>query len=322
MALGYVSVAAEAKPGKAATSAPTPEPAPADTAPAEAEGNTAPTPEEIEASLPPHLNGPKLVDLGHNIEIDLPAGTLLLERKEAQEMLREGGGQADDVLAIVAKVDANWMVVIEYSDIGYVTDTDADKLDANELFAQYQEGTRQQNERRKSLGVPELILDGWSEMPAYRKELRQLVWGLKGHTTDGPVINYFTRLLGRNGYLSVNLIDTPEAIEQAKIDAGAVLTGVRYQTGYRYEDHAEGDKSSGIGLRALVLGGTGLAVMKAAKAGILIKLLLVFKKGFWVLGLAIVGLFKWLSGRKSKDEAVAGSEVPPADPTPPTDSQG
>ena len=323
MALMSISVATDAKPAKPGKAAkPAPEPPPADPAPTESEGHTAPTPEEMEASLPPHLNGPKLVELGHNIEIELPAGTLLLERTEAQKMLREGGGQADDVLAIVGKVDADWMVVIEYSDVGYVTDTDADKLDANELFAQYQEGTRQQNERRKSLGVPELVLDGWSEMPGYRKQQHQLVWGLKGHTTEGPVINYFTRLLGRNGYLSVNLIDKPEAIEQSKIDAGAVLTGVRYQTGYRYEDHAEGDKSSGIGLRALVLGGTGIAVMKAAKAGILIKLLLVFKKAFWVLGLAIVGLFKWLTGRKRKDAAVAGCDVPPTDEAPPTDSQG
>jgi uncharacterized membrane-anchored protein len=311
-ALVSMTVATAAKP------APEPAPPPVDE-------NAQPTAEEVEASLPPHLSGPKLVDLGHSIEVDLPAGMLLLERKEAQEMLRAGGGQGDNVLAIVGKVDADWMVVIESSDVGYVTDTDADKLDAKELFAQYQEGTKQQNERRKSLGVPELVLDGWSEMPGYRKQQHQLVWGLKGHTTDGPVINYFTRLLGRNGYLSVNLIDAPERIEQSKIDAAAVLTGVRYQTGNRYEDHAKGDKSSGIGLRALVLGGTGLAVMKAAKAGLIIKLLLIFKKGFIVIGVAIAGFFRWLFGRKNKDQAVdptlAGAELPPNDDVPPTDSQ-
>src|SRR6185312_14970402 len=49
------------------------------------------SPEEIEASLPPHINGPKLVDLGHDVEIDLPAGMLLLERAEARKMLEKGG---------------------------------------------------------------------------------------------------------------------------------------------------------------------------------------------------------------------------------------
>jgi uncharacterized membrane-anchored protein len=310
-------IVADAKPAAAkAVKAPQPAAAPE---PAPAEADTTPTAEEIEASLPPHLNGPKLVDLGHNIEVDLPAGMLLLERTAAQEMLKAGGSQGDDVLAIVGKVDADWMVVIEYSDVGYVTDTDADKLDANDLFAQYQAGTKQQNERRKSLGVPELVLDGWSELPGYRKQHHQLVWGLKGHTTEGPVINYFTRLLGRNGYLSVNLIDAPERIEQSKIEAAAVLTGVRYQTGFKYEDHVAGDKSSGIGLRALVLGGTGIAVLKAAMAGFIIKLLLVFKKGFLGIGAAIAGFFKWLLGRKNKDAVVADTELPPSDP--PTDSQ-
>jgi uncharacterized membrane-anchored protein len=315
-ALASTVMVADAKPAAKAVKAPAPvaepEPAPAEEA--------APTAEDIEASLPPHLNGPKLVDLGHNIEVELPAGMLLLERAAAQEMLQKSGGQGDDVLAIVGKIDADWIVVIEYADVGYVTDTDADKLDANELFAQYQAGTQQQNERRKSLGVPELVLDGWSERPAYRKAQHQLVWGLNGHTTEGPVINFFTRLLGRNGYLSVNLIDAPERIEQSKVEAAAVLTGVRYRTGFQYEDHAQGDKSSGIGLRALVLGGTGIAALKVAKAGFLIKLLLIFKKGFIVIGAAIAGFFKWLLGRKSKNATVADPE-PPSDPTPPTDSQ-
>jgi hypothetical protein len=69
-----------------------------------------------------------------------------------------------------------------------------------------------------------------------------------------------------------------------------------------------------MGLRALVVGGTGLAVMKAAKAGILIKLLLVFKKGLWLILVPIIGFFKWLFGRK-KDVV---PETPPSE-TPPSD---
>ncbi|HEU4615539.1 MAG TPA: DUF2167 domain-containing protein, partial [Kofleriaceae bacterium] len=151
------------------------------------------TPEEVEASLPPHINGPKLVDLGHDIQIDLPAGMLLLERDEARKMLEKGGDDTQNVLGVVGQLDANWLVVIEYDDVGYVSDTDADKLDSNELLRSYEEGTKQQNARRKTLGVPELFLDGWSELPAYKRLQHHLVWGLKAHSTEGPVINFFTR---------------------------------------------------------------------------------------------------------------------------------
>jgi uncharacterized membrane-anchored protein len=277
------------------------------------------TPEEVEASLPPHVNGPKLVDLGHDIQIDLPAGMLLLERDEARKMLEKGGDNTENVLGLVGQLDANWLVVIEYDDVGYVSDGDADKLDSNELLRSYEEGTKQQNARRKTLGVPELFLDGWSELPAYKRLQHHLVWGLKAHSTEGPVINFFTRILGRSGYMSVNLIDSPDAIEQSKHDTQVLLDAIQFKAGSRYEDHQEGDRDSGLGLRALVLGGAGLGLVKAAKAGFLIKLLLIFKKGFIVVFAAIGGFFKWMLGRKKKNaDAEPPQDPPPADEPPAT----
>jgi uncharacterized membrane-anchored protein len=305
--------------------APPPEPI------AEAAGDDAPlTEEEILAGMPPHVRGPKLVDLGHNVEIELPEGLILFERAEAQRIVQQGGGSAENVLGAVIKLDAEWLVVLEFADIGYVNDDDADQLDAGELFAQYQEGTRIQNERRRQLGIPELFLDGWSEMPKYHKAQHQLVWGLRGHTVGedgGPVINFFTRLLGRHGYLSINLIDAPDRIEQSKLEAAPLLAATRFMTGYTYADYREGDRNSGIGLRALVLGGTGVAVMKAAKAGFLVKLLLVFKKGFIVIILAVGGLLKWLLGRKKQEDELpaygydeTSGGAPPSDPDDPPPS--
>jgi uncharacterized membrane-anchored protein len=308
-------------PAKAGKQAPAPAaeaPPPDADGAGEETGDDAPlTPEEIEASLPPHVKGPKLVDLGHNIEIDVPADFILLERVEARKLLEQGGDFTDDVLAVVARLDANWMIVIEYSDVGYVDDSDADKLDATELFNQYQEGTKQQNVKRKSLGVPELFLDGWSEMPKYKQVEHHLVWGLQAHSSEGPVINFFTRILGRHGYMSVNLIDAPDAIEKSKLDSQPVLASVRFKTGYTYEDYREGDKNSGLGLRALVLGGAGVGVVKAAKAGILVKLLLVFKKGFIVIILGIGGLVKWLLGRKKDEDVAPARDEPPLAGDPP-----
>ncbi len=260
-----------------------------------------PTPEEIEASLPPHINGPKLVDLGNNIEVDLPEGMVLFEHTEAKALLEQSGASGENVNAAIGKIGADWLVIVEYQDVGYVTDTDADQLDPGELFKSYEEGNNTQNERRKAMGIGALYLDGWSEMPKYNKLTHRLVWGLKGHSDEGPVINAFTRILGRNGYMSVNLVDAPERIESSKEATAALFARTRFKTGYTYTDHQEGDKSSGMGLRALVLGGTGLAVMKVAKTGLLIKLLLVFKKVWWLALLGIGGFFKWIAGRKKDD---------------------
>jgi uncharacterized membrane-anchored protein len=302
------------KTGKAAP-APAPTEAPAEQPAADPAEDAPKTREEIEAGMPPHQTGPKHVVLDHGVEIDLPDGIILFEHTEAKKMLEEGGDRADNVSAMILDLNADWLVLVEYDDVGYVTDKDADELDANELFNSYKQGTDQDNINRRAKGVPELILDGWSEKPKYDKASHHLVWGLNAHSTQGPVINYFRRILGRNGYMSVNLIDAADKIEASKQATAQLVQGIRFAKGQTYEDHVESDRSSGMGLRALVIGGTGLAVMKVAKAGILIKLLLIFKKAFIFLAAAIGGFFKWLFGKK-KTEDVA------FDPPPPTDGQG
>ena len=257
----------------------------------------------------PHIVGPKRVDLGHGAQIDLPAGMLLVERAAAQELLRKGGNEADDAVAmIVPDGPGDWAMVIEAEDVGYVSDSDAGELDAADMLEDFKRGTIEQNKKRVAMGIPELFIDGWSEPPRYERATRQLVWGLTGHGKADKVVNRYTRLLGRNGYLSVDLIDDPKTIEASKVQAQSILAALHFTPGSRYEDHTGSDHDSGLGLKALVLGGAGVVIAK--KTGILIALLLVLKKGFIVVAAAFGGFFKWLFGRKSRrDNAVA--ELPP-----------
>ncbi|MGE0551707.1 MAG: DUF2167 domain-containing protein [Kofleriaceae bacterium] len=250
---------------------------------------------------PEHIMGPRLVDLGHSSEIDLPDGIMLLERAEAQDMIRQDGGDPEAVLAILTTTSSTWMVVIEYDgDLGYISDADADELDADEMIASYREGARLQNARRKQLGLPGLIVDRWSEDPRYERASHHLVWGLAGHDETGEqFINHFTRILGRSGYLSFNLIDAPSRIEASKREVAKLLDALRFKSGSRYQDYRPGDPSSGAGLKTLVLGGAGVAA--ASKMGLFAKLLVLLKK----LGVFIVigfgALFKWLRGRNRND---------------------
>jgi uncharacterized membrane-anchored protein len=302
----------EKKPAKQAEKAVV-EPAHEAEPPAEAEPVAEPNPLD---SLP-HVVGPKLVDLGHQAEIDLPAGLTLYERAAAQNLMKQMGNDAEAVVAAIlpAAGTGDWIIVIEADDIGYVSDEDADELDPTPMLEQFKTGTIQQNVERKKMGVPDLFVDGWSERPHYEQVLHHLVWGLDAHDVNGKVINFFTRFLGRNGYLSVNLIDEPANIEKSKAQAIAILNAVRFKPGSRYSDHASGDRDSGLGLKALVLGGAGLVLAK--KGGILIAILLFLKKGIIVVVAAIGGFFKWLFGRNKKS-----IDVPPTPPVSPDPSAG
>ncbi len=270
-----------------------------------------------EAAMPPHIEGPKLVDLGNDTEIDLPAGTILFERDVARDFMKKDGNTGDNVEAFIVKPGTDWAVIIEYDNVGYVSDSDANELDADGLFDAFKKGNEAQNARRKELGVTPLFLDGWSEKPHYDIVTHHLLWGLKGHSDTGPVINFFTRVLGRNGFLSVNLIDSADRIEASKLDAANVLSATRFKQGARYEDHQNHDKDSGIGLRGLVLGGTGVAI--AAKSGLLLKLLLIFKKAILLIVAAVGGFLRWLFGKKKKAATAAESASPPPTTPPPVD---
>jgi uncharacterized membrane-anchored protein len=253
-----------------------------------------------------HVKGPQLVSLHEEIEIDLPAGAFLLEKAAAVELVRKGGGSTDEIIGALVHPDKNWLILIEYAPVGHVTDSDANQLDQGSMLEDYKRSTIAQNKHRVSMGVPELFVDSWSETPRYDAAQRMLVWGLNAHSNEGPIINFFTRILGRGGFISVNLIDEPAAIEASKAETAALRSAIRFKQGFRYEDFREGDKSSGMGLKALILGGSAVA---AKKAGLLAGLLIVLKKFgvFVVLGIGALG--RWLFKRK---------QTPPSDPTPTT----
>jgi uncharacterized membrane-anchored protein len=266
-----------------------------------------------------HIVGPKLVGLGHQAQIDLPAGMNLFEQAAAQDLMRKFGNNPDRVIAAIVPPagTGDWLVVISASDVGYVSDSDANELDAAEMLEQFKRSTLEQNKKRVTQGIPELLIDGWTERPHYEQATHHLVWGLDGHDTNSKFVNFFTRFLGRNGYLSVNLIDGPTTIEASKGQALSVLNALHFTPGARYEDHEGGDKDSGLGLKALVLGGAGVVIAK--KTGILVAILLALKKLFIVVIAAIGGFFRWLFGRKKPepDGNVASSEAPlppPSDP--------
>src|SRR6188768_1922029 len=245
------------------------EPAPAASA-AEAEADGADAKDE------PHyhpVHGPSRVALAHELTLDLPDGFYLLHKQEADEMMRRFGNQDDpSLLAIVLKPDSSWLVTVSFDAEGYIKDEDGEKLDADEILKAITEGTEEGNKYRVEHGFKPMHVDGWSEQPHYDRKVHHLIWAVKGSDEDGTSINYNTRILGRRGYASLNLIDAPEKLAASKLEAATLLGVTHFESGARYEDFNEkSDKVAEYGLAALVAGGAGAAALKLAKVGILAK---------------------------------------------------
>jgi uncharacterized membrane-anchored protein len=264
--------------------------------------------------------GPQQVDAGHDVTIDLPAGYLFLDAEQAKRFMEKLGNLRNDgLLGVIAQPDSSWLITVRFTEDGYVKDDDAEKMDADEILKAIREGTDAANEERVKRGFKAVRVVGWSEPPKYRRDLHHLVWGIRGQGEGEPeeVVNFNTRVLGRKGYVSLNLIDGAQNIEASKPSVATMLKATTFKPGARYEDfNGKTDKIAEYGLAALVAGGAGAVALKLVKVGLLAKfggkilaLIIAFKKAVVLAFLAVVAYFKRLFGRKK--ESTAGLAVNP-----------
>jgi len=258
--------------------------------------------------------GPSRVPLGHELTLDLPDGFFFLAKKDADEMMRRSGNQDDpSLVGVVLKPDSSWLVTISFDAEGYIKDEEGEKLDADEILKAITEGTEEANKYRVEHGFKPMHVDGWSEPPHYDRKTHHLIWAVSGSDADGTSINYNTRILGRRGYASLNLIDAPEKLAQSKLEAATLLGVTHFDAGARYEDfNQKSDKVAEYGLAALVAGGAGAAALKLAKVGLLAKfggkILALLIAGKKALVAALIAIGAWA-------KKLFGKKAPPAEPS-------
>ena len=240
--------------------------------------------------------------------LKLGEGFGYLEKADARRVLEDfWGNPADDtVLGMLVPAsdplgtDHSWAVILTWSDDGHVSDADAAEIDYTQLLADMQQETRDAAPALKEAGYPTAELVGWAQPPRYDAVGKRLHWAkhLQFEGQDGGTLNYDIRVLGREGYLSMNAVADVADLERVNAGMAEVLSMAEFDEGQRYADFNEDtDKTAAYGLAALVGGGL------AAKSGLLAKLGLLLAKGWklvFLAGIGIVALVGKLRG-KNKD---------------------
>jgi uncharacterized membrane-anchored protein len=244
--------------------------------------------------------GPFDGDMGPEAHIAVPAGFYFLDAGSARKLLElnENLTSGQEVGALWHAGDGleqSWWVFFEFSKDGYVKDDDQ-KIDADELLSGMKEGNKSANEERKKRGWSELQLLGWHKPPFYDPQTHNLTWSKLVESDGHKSINWSTRLLGRNGVMSVDLVLAPERLDAALPLFASMLTGFEYKSGSRYAEFKAGDRIAEYGLAALVAGGAGALALKSGLLAKLWKLILI----------PILGVGAWLkrlfTGRKAQNE--------------------
>lgn len=259
----------------------------------------------------PWKSGPAPLSLPHGVEMQLPDGYRFLAMPQAGELMKKLGNlHNENLLGIVISEnpDESYFVSIRFDEEGFIKDDE--KLDAKELLDAIREGESEYNEERKKLGFGAIHADGWREEPRYDKSNHHVVWALTVSGEGGASVNLNTRILGRKGYASVNLVTVSDELTKYRSNGVAILRATTFAQGHRHEDFdASSDKVAEYGLTGLVLGGAGVGIAKAAKLGILAKfwkgflaLLIAGKKGIVALFAAIAAFARKLFGKKAAAE--------------------
>ena len=248
---------------------------------------------------------------GSNAQLALDPTFKYLGAGDARRVLEEAWGNPPDdtVLGMVVPADIplqndeSWAVVVTASDEGYVSDEEAAEIDYDEMLAEMQAGTEEDNEARQAQGYPTVHLLGWATPPRYDAANKKLYWAKELQFQDAgePTINYDVRVLGRRGYLSLNAVAQKSSLAAVEAGMQRLIPQASFAEGERYADYNPStDKLAAYGLAALVGGGL------AAKAGLFGKLfaaLLAAKKIVIPLLIGAVALAGRLLGRKKESKA-------------------
>ena len=219
--------------------------------------------------------GPTVATLGSVAKIDVPAGYRFTGPEGARKILEltqntASGNELGILTPMPTEDGASWFVIFTFKKTGYVKDTEGKSLDARKILETITRGTEQANAIRKQRGWAALHVVGWARPPYYDPATHNLTWAIRGRSeADGSdsepeeSINYSTRVLGREGTMSVELVIAPEQLDDAVEQFNTILTGFTYTPGHTYAEWKAGDPVAKYGLTALIVGGAGAVALKS-----------------------------------------------------------
>lgn len=249
-----------------------------------------------------------IIKLGtSNTTIDVKDGFTFLEPDEAEYVVTELWGNLKGAKPLGLLFPPNcsatnfngYAYLLEYEDMGYVKDKDANKIDYDDLMKEMKEGQAEANAERKRLGLETMELVGWAAKPKYDQERKLLHWAkeIKVSNSEENTLNYDIRILGRKGVLTLSAIAGMSQLDSVNNGLENVLAMVSFDQGYTYADF----DSKIDNVAAWTIGGL-VAGKILAKAGLFALILKNIK--LVALGLVAVGgaVWRFISGRRKKEE--------------------
>lgn len=242
--------------------------------------------------------GPIIKTIDDMATLEIPENYYFLDRAETNKYLELNQNPATGKESLFTD-GASWEAYLNFENIGYVEDNET--IDADDLLVEYKKGVKVGNDYRREKGWATLEVQGWFFKPHYDKGRNLLEWAflLKDSRTQKNTVNYYTKVLGRSGAVSVLLVADPEVMDDAILDLKYRLKDFSFIKGERYSEFKEGDKVAEYGLAALILGGAAAVASKKGFFGVI----LAFLAGAWkILLIPFVFAIGWIKSLFTKNK--------------------
>ena len=202
------------------------------------------------------LHGPAVGDLGDLAEIRLPEGYVFADAEDTRSLMELLKNPTSGLeTGFVAPASLEWFLIFSFNDIGYVREDEKDALDPDALLKAIEANNKESNDERIWKGWPGLTILGWEQEPDYDSSARKLEWAIRCESEGREIVNHSTRLLGREGVMSITLVISPDIYPVAVQEYSGLINQFSYKPGHRYTDYQKGDKKARYGLTALIVGG-------------------------------------------------------------------
>jgi uncharacterized membrane-anchored protein len=231
------------------------------------------------------------------VEVTTKEGFRFLDSKSATKVIVELWGNppaaAEGILGMLVPPNVQlvsgtgWAVVIKASDEGHIKDEEFENADFNKLLTEMKEASAEASKEREKAGYGKLELVGWATAPRYDKAAHKVHWAKELSSGEAEnTLNYEVRVLGRQGYVSVNSVAGVKQLREIEAASPTILSMVNYTKGNLYADfNPSTDKLATYGILGLIAGGM------AGKAGLFAKIGLILAKFSKVIIVGVVALF-------------------------------
>ncbi len=240
------------------------------------------------------IKGPSKIELLDQATLELKEGYAFIPKNEASAILNAiGNPTSDDLIGLVgpADLDLLWYIDIYFFKTGYISDSDAQSWNPDEILEDIKYLTEEGNKEIDQRNLSKLEVLGWIKAPNYDPKTHELTWSISlKETLDGKeslTTNLQIRKLGRQGYFSVLLVSEQKDLELNLSHINSIIDGTQFSPGKSHSDYVLGDKLAGYGLSSLISGNfeskTGIIALA------LVALAKVYK--FLIAALLLVCLF-------------------------------